>query len=88
MWFAKPDSSYQQSTSLTLRHKTTEDAAKQSHALHDFVRTSAGSTELSASRWKITGSTNDENSDMEGRVAGKAVSYQCNMRGVNLSQLR
>lgn len=88
MWFAKPDSSYQQSTSPTLRRKTTQDAAKQSHALHDSARTSAGSTELSASRWRITCSTNDENSDAEGHVAGKAVSYQCNMRGVNLSQLR
>lgn len=34
--------------------QTTQDAAKQSHALHDFVRTSTGSTELSTSRWKIT----------------------------------
>lgn len=52
------------------------------------MRTSAGSTDLSTSRWKITSSTNDANSDAEGRVPGKAVTYQCNMLGVNLSQLR
>lgn len=52
------------------RAQTTQDAAKQSHALHDFVRTSAGFDRTS--RGKITSSPNDGNADAEGRVSGKS----------------